>query len=45
MVEPNGPGASAVWHGCAGAWTAWNHVRTSTSLAAAVLFTLAFGVR
>src|SRR5262245_17404563 len=41
LVQPGGPAASAAWHGYRGPWTLWNHVRTVTSAAAAVCFTLA----
>jgi uncharacterized membrane protein len=40
-VDPDSPGAADVWAHCLAAWTAWNHLRTLTSLAAAVAFTLA----
>ena len=41
LVDPNTTGAAAEWARYASQWTAWNHVRTLTSLAAAVTFTLA----
>ena len=34
-------GAVSLWQGYVPAWTAWNHVRTASSLAAAALFVLA----
>jgi uncharacterized membrane protein len=41
LVDPNGAGAAAEWVTYARNWTAWNHVRTLTSLAGAVVLTLA----
>jgi len=40
-VEPTDPGAEGRWNTYLSGWTAWNHVRTATGLAAAVTFTLA----
>jgi uncharacterized membrane protein len=42
-VDPSAAGAGAAWRRYAATWTAWNHVRTATSIGAAVL--LALGVR
>jgi uncharacterized membrane protein len=39
-VNPVEPEAAAVWSDYLVTWTAWNHVRTIASLAAAILFTL-----
>jgi uncharacterized membrane protein len=41
-VKPSASGAIAAWHRYATSWTAWNHVRTVTSLVASVAFALAF---
>jgi uncharacterized membrane protein len=41
LVDPAGAGAAEMWRHYLTAWTAWNHVRTLTSLAAAVVLTLA----
>jgi uncharacterized membrane protein len=41
LVDPNGPGASQVWKTYVTTWTAWNHVRTFTSVAGSVVFTFA----
>jgi uncharacterized membrane protein len=43
LIAPTAPGAAGTWHHYVTAWTAWNHVRTLTSAAAAIAFTLAFG--
>jgi uncharacterized membrane protein len=40
-VDPDDPGAGAAWRGYAGPWTRWNHVRTVTGIAGAVLLVLA----
>jgi uncharacterized membrane protein len=40
-VDPRATDAIARWHHYATTWTAWNHARTLTSVAACVLFTLA----
>ncbi len=40
-VDPSSPGAGATWRRHAASWTAWNHVRTATSVGAAVLLALA----
>jgi len=45
VLDPSDPGAPAAWTRYVGAWTAWNHVRALTSLAAAASFTVAFGAR
>ena len=37
-VDPTSGDASGAWRSYAGVWTGWNHVRTATSLAAAVTF-------
>jgi uncharacterized membrane protein len=41
VVDPAGAGAAGVWRHYVTGWTAWNHVRTLTSLAAAVILALA----
>jgi uncharacterized membrane protein len=43
-VDPASIGAPHAWRGYLTQWTAWNHVRTLTCLAAAVLFSLALRV-
>jgi uncharacterized membrane protein len=40
-AQPAGEGAAAAWSRYLAEWVPWNHVRTVTSVAAAVLFTLA----
>lgn len=40
-IDPNSVDAESHWRRYLAVWTAWNHVRTGTSLAAAVTFTLA----
>jgi uncharacterized membrane protein len=42
LVDPTSPGAADTWRRYAATWTAWNHVRTLTSLLALVAFALAF---
>ena len=44
LVDANRADAAAVWPSYATGWTAWNHVRAFTSLAAAVSFMLALCV-
>jgi uncharacterized membrane protein len=39
-VDPAAPDAGGAWQRYAATWTAWNHVRTATSVGAAVLLTL-----
>jgi uncharacterized membrane protein len=39
-ADPNGP---RLWTGYVASWTAWNHVRTAASLAAAASFSVALG--
>ena len=39
-VDPVAPGSELVWQEYLSGWTAWNHVRTVASLAAAVSFML-----
>jgi uncharacterized membrane protein len=41
-VNPDSAEGKAVWAQYLSVWTAWNHVRTAASLAAAALFILAF---
>jgi uncharacterized membrane protein len=41
LLDPHSSDAAADWARYLTAWTAWNHVRTLTSLASAVTFTLA----
>jgi uncharacterized membrane protein len=41
LVDPAGPGAKAAWARYRSSWTAWNHVRTVTALAASAAFILA----
>jgi uncharacterized membrane protein len=43
-LDPAGPGATNTWRTYLTQWTAWNHVRAATSLAAAVMFILALRV-
>ena len=40
-VDPNDAGAAVTWRRYLSGWTAWNHVRTATSVAAAVTLTVA----
>src|SRR5262249_22271829 len=40
-LPPEGAEAAALWPRYLAGWTAWNHVRTATGLAAAAAFTLA----
>ncbi len=40
-VDRAAAGAQEIWHRYLVEWTRWNHARTLTSLAAAVVFTLA----
>jgi uncharacterized membrane protein len=40
-VEPSDPDGARLWAGYLSSWTAWNHVRTVASLAAAAAFCLA----
>ena len=40
-VQPDGDGSAAAWSRYLAEWVPWNHVRTVTSVAAAVLFALA----
>jgi uncharacterized membrane protein len=42
LVDPSSPGAADAWRHYEMGWTAWNHVRTLTHLAGAVMLTLAF---
>jgi uncharacterized membrane protein len=43
-VNPASAGASDIWRTYLTNWTAWNHIRTLTSFAAAVTFMLALRV-
>jgi uncharacterized membrane protein len=43
-VDPDSPDAARHWSRYAGGWTAWNHVRAVTALAAATLLTIALRV-
>jgi uncharacterized membrane protein len=40
-VDPGSAGAEAAWSRYLAEWVPWNHVRTFTSVASAVLFALA----
>lgn len=40
-VAPSGADSARSWAGYVAGWTAWNHVRTASSFAAAVLFSIA----
>jgi uncharacterized membrane protein len=40
-VSPVDPGSASLWADYLSSWTAWNHVRTITALAATAAFTLA----
>lgn len=40
QADPNG---ASLWAGYVASWTAWNHVRTAASLAAAASFSIALG--
>jgi uncharacterized membrane protein len=41
LVDANGPDAAGAWSRYAGPWTAWNHVRTLTSIGAAAAYCMA----
>lgn len=43
-VTASAPGAGGTWKQYASSWTAWNHVRTLTSLGAAAAFVLALRI-
>ncbi len=43
-VEPNGTAARSYWERYLSGWTAWNHVRTVSALAAAAVLALAVHV-
>jgi uncharacterized membrane protein len=45
LIEAAGPRAGDAWSHYVAPWTAWNHVRTLTSLAGAVMFIVALRVR
>ncbi len=40
-LSPSDPESAEVWKSYASSWTAWNHIRTAASLAAAALFSVA----
>lgn len=40
-VVPASPDSAGLWAGYVSSWTAWNHVRTAASLAAAAFLTIA----
>ena len=40
-VAPASPQAAEMWTAYVASWTAWNHVRTASSIGAAVAFTIA----
>lgn len=40
-VVPAAPGSAGLWAGYVASWTAWNHVRTAASFAAAASFSIA----
>lgn len=42
-IAPTDAKSAKLWDGYVSGWTAWNHVRTIASLAAAALFTVALG--
>ena len=42
LLDPSSPASAAPWRSYLSSWTQWNHVRTLTSITAAVLFTLAY---
>ena len=42
-VAPADPNGASLWAGYVASWTAWNHVRTAASLAAAASFSIALG--
>jgi uncharacterized membrane protein len=43
-VDPHGAGAERHWNRYLSGWTAWNHVRTAASVAAAAMLTIALDV-
>jgi uncharacterized membrane protein len=44
LVDPHGSAAADAWSTYRSGWTAWNHVRTLSSLASAIAFTLSLRV-
>ena len=44
-VDPAAAEAASTWARYLKEWTLWNHVRTVTSTVAAILFTVALGLR
>jgi len=40
-IAPDGPTSANLWSGYVTSWTAWNHVRTVASIAAAASFSIA----
>ena len=44
-IAPTDARAASLWAGYVASWTAWNHVRTVASLAAAAAFTMALAAR
>ena len=42
-VEPTSPDGATIWADYLSNWTAWNHVRTVSSLLALVFLTVALG--
>ena len=42
-VVPADPDGASLWAGYVASWTAWTHVRTVASLAAAAWFSIALG--
>jgi uncharacterized membrane protein len=41
VLAPTDPNGASLWAGYVASWTAWNHVRTAASLAAAASFSIA----
>jgi uncharacterized membrane protein len=45
VVDPAGAGAADIWQHYLSGWTAWNHVRTLTSLVGSVILVLVLRVK
>ncbi|MGH8530544.1 MAG: DUF1772 domain-containing protein [Nevskiales bacterium] len=43
-IAPTDPGGASLWADYLSRWTAWNHIRTIASLAAAVSLTIGLGI-
>ena len=45
VANPTSADSARLWANYLSTWTAWNHVRTITALAAAALVTTAWGIQ